>query len=525
MNSKIYDAIVVGSGATGGWAAMELTRAGLSVLLVEKGGPPPPPDGAEPPAPSGDEPRQPVQRRHGAFNPRNAPLFADDLEQPYTTAPGQPFLWIRGGRLGGRTLLWGGQAWRMSDALLQSPRHDGAGLEWPLTAAELAPHYERVERFLGIHGSADGLHQVPDGCFHAPSPLTPAEARIRSAIQARLPAYRATPLRACSGDPGAACGPYGRWPVLTSLGSTLAAAYQTGRLELRLGDAARAVTVDRRTGRAAGVLLARRGGTEEEVRGRVVVLAASTIETTRILLASACPLHPHGLGNGSGVLGAFLTDKTCTGATGVLRAPGHPDDGRADIGRHGLYIPFPPAGHVAPPTFTRGYSVWIVAQSSLPQRPGPVPPGCVAVFMLAIGEMLPRERNRVALADGPRDAWGVPAVRIECAHGDDDLRMAAHQRLTLEALAGAAGIELDGPPDDVLPPGLMVHEAGTARMGRDPRTSVLNPDQQCWEVPNLFVVDGAAWPSNPYPNPALTLMALASRASRGIVRLMRQRAL
>ena len=345
---------------------------------------------------------------------------------------------------------------------------DGEGEDWPIAYADLEPYYHRIERYLGVREM---------------SPLSTGELKLKQAVETRWPTRRVA-------GPPIATGP---------AGATLADAARTGRLTLRPDSVATRVLTDHEAGRADGVAFADRvTGREEEVAARLVVLCASTIESTRLLLNSATPDHPDGLANSSGVLGRYLTDHTFgVGIDGVAplrdRSPGGTS--------HGAAIPAFRNVTENDVDFLRSYGARLL-----------VSPDTGRFWMRAFGEVLPCFENRITLDHSKSDRWGVPTVHIDCAYGENERLMAADQIACLREMAEAAGFEIDGVHPTPAPPGSSSHELGTARMGRDPASSVLNPYNQAWDVENLFVTDGASFTSAGHQNPTLTMMALTARA-------------
>jgi choline dehydrogenase-like flavoprotein len=505
VNVLDADVVVVGSGCTGGWASKVLTEAGCRVILLEAGRTL---DAQDRPdrwyqdgdrRPAKDTSRHPVQKNHPAFCDANRALWIDDIDHPYVTDPQQPFVWIRARARGGRSNLWGGQCWRLTDHELNAPRADAFGESWPLDAASLRPHYEEVEAFQRVSGQRDDDPDMPDQIVDGNAHLTAAERRLVADLRA---AGLRAPIAARSAsddreDDG--------WPRFSSLGSTLPAAQRTGRLHV-IGDATVThLTVDSggRQVHAAHYLDA--AGNERRIRARAFVLCASTIETTRILLQSRNPRHPDGLGNGSGALGRYLMDHIGTVAIGRV-----PVDGDAPAtffgGRHGLYFPRQ-RDTAAVPSFRRSYGCWLSLGRDLGHGQNAI--------VTAIGEMLPYAENRVVLDSARVDRHGLPVPRISCREHDNERAMRKHQHARVGELARLAGIELALGPNDVAL-GALVHEVGTARMGADPTTSYCNAVAQSWEVPNLFVPDGACWTTSAYQNPTLTMMAMSVRCSRFI---------
>lgn len=524
-----FQAIVVGSGAAGGWAAKELTENGLTVLLLEAGRSlsqeadfpmPPPGESRILTRLTRGLTRQSVQMRCPAYNARTQRFFVDDRENPYTTPADKPFNWFRGRQIGGRLPTWGRVVVRMSDLEFKGASRDGIGTDWPLSYADLVPAYDKVERFLEVLGDADGIAGVPDGVYRGSVALTPAEAAFKLAVERAFPDRRVIAARVTRHD-------------RERVPATLRAALRTGRLVLRSNAVVRRILVDPATGKATGVELTDRiTHVPEEVRARAVILCASTIESVRILLNSACPRHPAGIGNSSGRLGRGLVDHLLLGLGGPSPCvPSESDDAEDadpyDFGKAtGFYIPRfrnvdrPHTG------FRRGYAM----QGGIGRGP--------AWYLMAHGEMLTQADNRVRVDPDKRDAWGIPVARIECTWSANETAMIEDAAIAMREMVAAAGLEIRMPPSGRLLeklafnawkrwlqsrsgaflPGSAIHELGGAAMGDDPATSVLNAFGQCWDAPNVVVTDGACFASGCSQNVTLTIMALTVRACEHLVR-------
>jgi choline dehydrogenase-like flavoprotein len=514
-NANVYDAIVVGSGITGGWAAKELTERGLRTLVLEAGRDmTPEQDYTEHVAPwemhfrgRGDrkalERDQPIQRECYACDELGAKFFVNDHENPYTQAGGTNFKWIRGRHVGGRSIMWGRQVYRWSDLDFEANLKDGHGVDWPIRYKDIAPWYSYVEKFVGVTGMAEGLPQLPDGEFLKPMDLTCTESYMRGVLETKFAGERTltigraavlTEVQPQHYGRGAChyCGPCERGCItrsyFSSLNATLPAAQRTGRLTLRPNSVVRSVVWDPRTRRARGVeVIDAKTHRVVEYRATLVFLCASTIESARILLNSTSRDFPDGLANSSGELGHNLMDHTMGGgARGTF-------DGWANkvtSGRrpNGIYIPRFRNVKRQHPDFLRGFgaSGW--------------------------GECLPNHDNKVTLDPEKKDAWGIPAARIECQWGENDIKLVKDAAKSAVEMLEAAGAKNITSSDEPTPMGLCIHEMGTARMGRDPKTSVLNAWNQAHDVPNLFVTDGACMASSGCQNPSITYMALTARA-------------
>jgi choline dehydrogenase-like flavoprotein len=547
---KTYDAIVVGSGITGGWAAKELTERGLDVLLLERGRPVEhgrdyttehKPPWTMPFRGEGDRRRleedQPLQSQAGPVNEYNAHFFVNDRESPYTFDEDKLFLWIRGYQLGGRSITWGRQSYRWSDLDFEANAREGIGIDWPIRYADLEPWYDHVERFIGVSGHVEGMPQLPDSQFLPPMPLNAGEIRVKQGLETAFPDRRLTigrsaVLTQAHNGRGAChhCGPCSRGcapgAYFCSLSSTLPAALETGRLTIRTHSIVHSLIYDESEDRVTGARVIDAETREDiEFRGRIVFLCASTLASTQILLMTTSPRFPDGLGNSSGTLGHYLMDHHFKlGARGTI--PSLED--RYTYGRrpNGIYVMrFRNLDdRTRQPDFVRGYGYqggagregWTrgIAEAGLGAelKNRLRTPGRWRMSLWAFGEMLPSFDNHVTLDPQVTDAWGSPVLRVHCAVGENEHAMRRDMMAAGAEMLEAAGLtEVESWEDDYRP-GEGIHEMGTARMGRDPRTSVLNAWNQLHDAPNVFVTDGACMTSAACQNPSLTYMALTARA-------------
>ena len=549
--AKVYDAIVVGSGISGGWAAKELTEKGMEVLLLERGRPVT--HGVdyitEHQAPwdtefrgRGDRRRfleeQPLQSQAGPVNEYTAHFFVNDRQSPYTFDDDKPFLWIRGHHLGGRSIMWGRQSYRLSDLDFEANAREGIEIDWPIRYADLSPWYDHVERFAGISGQVEGMPQLPDGQFLPAMSFNAAEQRVKQGIEAafsgrRMTIGRTAVLTQPHNGRGAChyCGPCDRGcsvgAYFCSLSTTLPAALRTGRLTIRTHSIVHSLTYDEGRDVVTGVrVIDAESRRELEFRGRLVFLCASAFASTQILMMTTSPRFPTGLGNSSGALGHYVMDHHFKlGASGIV--PGSED--RYYYGRrpNGIYLMrFRNLdARTRHPDFVRGYGYQGGAGREGWGRGISEPglgvelknrlrtPGRWRMSMTAFGEMLPRRDNYMTLDEAVRDAWGVPVPRFHVTLGENDLAMRRDMTVAGAEMLEAAGCTEVSTWEDVYRPGEGIHEMGTARMGRDPRTSVLNRWNQLHDVPNVFVTDGACMTSAACQNPSLTYMALTARAA------------
>ncbi|HJO37629.1 MAG: GMC family oxidoreductase [Vicinamibacterales bacterium] len=547
-----YDVVIVGSGATGGWAAKQLTEAGLSVAVLEAGRElDPEVDYTEHKRPfdmpfrgrrlgtQAVQARQPVQSLCYQCDEYTNHLFVDDTENPYTTPADRPFTWLRGRHVGGKSIMWARQTYRLSDYDMKAASRDGFGIDWPVDYATLAPYYDIAERFIGVSGRAEGLPQLPDGQFQPPMALTCGEELLKTAIRDEF--GRALTIGRCAiltedlnGRPKCHyCGPCSRGcrtgSYYSSVSSSLPAAEATGRLTLIPNAVVSHVEVDD-VGRCRSVYyIDRITRNQREIFGRAVVLCASTLESTRIMLNSTSEHHPTGLANSSGVLGHYLMDHVMGGgASGVLPVlKGFPDT-RGNR-PNGIYIPRFRNLEERHPDFLRGYGYqggsnvvkWGHAmaipgfggafkQDVRESRPWQISIG-------GFGEHLPRYENSCELDTTHVDAWGIPILHISAAYGENEQTMVDDMADAAEEMLRAVGAEDIEVEREISNPGLAIHEVGTARMGDDPGTSVLNGYEQAHDVSNLFVMDGSGLPSSACQNPTITFMALATRACEYMV--------
>ncbi len=542
-----FDAIVVGSGIAGGWAAKELAERGLRVVLLERGrnvehltdyvnarkAP------WEYPHRGGRTQemiaRYPVLKRDYPLNEKNLDFWVNEEESPYTEV--KRFDWYRGYQVGGRSLMWGRQSYRLSDFDFEANAREGIAVDWPIRYADLAPWYDHVERFAGIAGSREGLAQLPDGAFQPAMPLNCAEeqvaGRLAAAFRGRRRIIPGRVANLTAPLPGRspcqyrnACWlgcPYGAY--FSTQSSTLPAAMATGRLTLRPFAIVSEVLYDRDRARASGVrVLDAVTGETTDYSARVVFLCASTLNTTWLLLRSATEVWPGGLGSSSGELGHNLMDHhfRC-GARGTI--PGLEDKYLYGARPTGFYIPRYRNLFGDRREYLRGFGYqgsasrqgWQRAVAELgvggAVKDAMARPGAWTIGATAFGEMLPNHANRVTLDPTRKDKWGLPVLAIDCATGENERLMRRDMMNDMAEMLEASGVRDVSTYDNGYFPGMGIHEMGTARMGRDPRTSVLNRWNQVWDAPNVFVTDGACMTSAACQNPSLTYMALTARAA------------
>jgi choline dehydrogenase-like flavoprotein len=543
-----YDAIVIGSGITGGWAAKELTEKGLKTLVLEAGRPIVPEQDYVEHVPAWEmkfrgmrdrrwqREDQPIQSLCYACDEWSSKFFISDKEHPYTTEDGKPFWWIRGRQVGGRSIMWGRQSYRWSDLDFEANLHDGIAIDWPIRYAEIAPWYDYVENFVGISGEALGLAQLPDSKFLPPMEINCAERVVKDAIakyyggERVLTIGRAAILTKDHNGRAAChyCGPCERGCItrsyFNSVNVTLPAAEKTGRMTLRPFSVVHSLSFDAKTRRVAGVrVIDSKTRATVEFRAKLIFLNASTLESTRILFNSATPEFPNGLANSSGELGHNLMDHVKNGGAAAT-IPGNED--KIVLGRrpNGIYVPRFRNVKRKEAGFIRGYGFqggghrdgWErgIAQAGFgPEFKAAISkPGPWKFSFYGYGECLPNHNNYVELDKAKVDSWGIPVLKIHCSWRENEIALRKDMSITAAEMLAAAGAHDIEPFIGNDPPGFSIHEMGTARMGRDPKTSVLNAYNQAHDVKNLFITDGGAMVSSSCVNPSLTYMALTARA-------------
>jgi choline dehydrogenase-like flavoprotein len=552
-NRKVYDVIIVGSGAGGGIAAYVLARAGAKCLMLEAGSWYDTAKESKMFAWDYDAPHRGASTPQKPFGYFDAAVGGWHVEgEPYTSAQGSEWMWWRSRMLGGRTNHWGRISLRMGPYDFKPYSRDGKGLDWPISYADLAPYYDKTEELIGVFGSAENLENTPDGKFLPPPKPRCHELVIQKASQKLgipcIPSRLSILTRPVNGRPACHyCAQCGRSCAVGANFSSptvlLPPALATGNLEILCDAMAREVLVGP-DGLASGVsYIDKKTRKEVQVRGKIVVLAASACETARLLFNSKSSQFPNGLANSTGLVGKYLMDTVGTDVSGFLPVlmdlPPHNCDG---VGGMHLYMPWwnyqKQLRNELP--FARGYHIEIGGGRDMP-GPGmgdgserflgggyglELKRGIRKFYGAFVGfacrgEMIPNHDSYCEIDNNVVDQWGIPVLKFHFKWSDDEILQARHAQETFREIiltAGGEVVESSGPEDQwgISKGGEIIHEVGTTQMGDDRRKSVLNPYCQAWDCKNLFITDGAPFVSNADKNPTLSIMALAWRTSEYI---------
>jgi choline dehydrogenase-like flavoprotein len=552
----VYDAIVIGSGMSGGYAAKEFCEKGYKTLVLDRGKPLNHREyKTEFKAPwemdfRGKVPQETLDKEYAiqkdcyAINDFNKHNFINDRENPYVQE--KPFSWIRSSHVGGKSILWARQSYRWCKQDFESNAQDGHGVDWPIRYKDIEPWYDYVEPFIGISGSEENLAELPDGKFLPAQPMNIVEREIKEKIENTFKERKVIPARVahltdpqpvhlalgrgqCQArsecDRGCSFGGY-----YSSLAGALPAAERTGNMTLTANAQAQEVLFDEATGKASGVKYVDTVTKETiVVHARVVFVCASTLGSVQILLNSTSNKYPNGIGNTSNILGHYIMDHLSgAGATGTY--PGHLDSYYKGRRPGGVYIPRfqnwnnkTNDKHTAN-NYLRGYGFqgdasrtsWQVADNKsgvgADFKESNKQPGNWKFSVYGFGEMLPNYDNKVTLHKTKTDDWGLPLLVTNVEYSQNDRNLINDAETSAIEMLEAAGVKDIKPFNSLNRPGLIIHEMGGACMGKDPKTSYLNKWNQSHEVPNLFVTDGASFSSVSCVNPSITFMALTARA-------------
>lgn len=551
-----YDAIVVGSGISGGWACKELTQNGLKVLCLERGRPiehvkdyptallAPWQTAYRGQVSQATKAEYPIQSKNYAFKEESKHFFTKDTEHPYTQI--KPFYWIRGYQTGGKSLIWGRQCWRWSERDFEENARDGHGIDWPIRYQDIEPWYSYVEKYAGISGKAAGLSQVPDSPhFLPPIDLNCVEQYAKKKVEALYPERIMIPGRLahltddthhergrCQYRNKCHLGcPFGGY--FTSVTSTIPDALKTGNLTLQNHSIVTEILFDESQNKAVGVrVLDAETGETMEYYSRILFLNASTLNTTWLLLHSKSNRFPEGFGNDSGAVGRYLMDHHFqVGATGELEELKEKYyEGRSP---NLFLIPrYRNIGADVRKNYLRGFGMygWGARQgwaevaaikevelglgAAWKEAVSNPSNGTWTLTFYPFGECLPYADNRVFLDPEKKDKWGLPVLAMDASFRDNEREMTKDMLNDGSEMLEATGFKNIRTFQDETAFGFGIHEMGTARMGRDPKTSVLNAHNQMWAAPNVFITDGSCMASSAFQNPSLTYMALTARACR-----------
>ncbi len=533
---KPFEAIVIGSGATGGIAALTLAELGIRVLVIEAG-----PELTAKQA-LGTEPcntfrrikrivsgENRIQSQHPGFWKSNPLLYINEKENRYKTPSGKPFIWTQGRQVGGRSLTWGGITLRLSDSNFKAKSFDNYGPDWPINYSDLVPHYNAIEKLLNVKGNNDGLDQIPDGIFSEAMPFTPSEKIFKEEVEEKLK-YKVIHSRGFGTQDK---GKTEDWPKSSSLGSTLKKALLTGKVEILPNHIVERLILSNDQSVAEG-LIGINSVTNNRIKiySKLIILCASTIQSIKILLNSSESIHSKGLIEPSGKLGSFLMDHISTCRFFSLPIKSKDKSKRNELtGAGSFFIPF--GNHPDNTTdinFIRGYGIWGAIDRFDPPTILKTMPDTKTGFLIGHGEVLAYEDNKLSLSK-ELDKWGLPIPHIDFTWKENELNMVSHMNKTIEKCVKASGGQIHPIQElikipllkeivnnsfalksDPPPPGYYVHEVGGARMSNNSSQGVLDKWNRLWQCQNVLVVDGACWPTSAWQSPTLTMMAIARRA-------------
>ncbi len=545
MDLNPYDAIIVGTGATGGIAALTLAEQGIKVLMIEAG-----PFLKREDAYS-NEPLDTFKRacgfiskkhknqiQHPGYWKNNPDLYGNEKKYPYTYPKDKPFLWTQGKQVGGRSLTWGGITLRFSPSDFKPADKDGFGANWPITYDELSPHYDYVEKLSQIFGKKDNLEQIPNGHYIGEVPLTESELIFGEKIKSKLN----YPFVQSRGFDKNASIKEEDWPKSSSLGSSLKRALKTGNVQILPNHLVESFQTNKETEMATSIrIINTNNGVKKDLNCELVLLCASTISTLRILLNSEKESCDSGFIDTSGKLGKYIMDHVSVSKFFTIPRTDNFSNkslNQAPLsGAGSFFIPF---GTQLPDDidFLRGYGIWgAIDRLGIPTFLKKEENESIG-FLISHGEVLPRKENRVKLSN-QTDEWDIPIPNIEFKWSDNECKMIKHMsNAMMKAINHSGGkvkdlktilnipflhllennsIALSG---DIPPPGYYIHEVGGAPMGLKEDESVLDKWNRLWRCKNVLVLDGACWPTSSWQSPTLTMMALSRRACLGIKKLI-----
>ncbi len=545
MDIGPFEAIVVGSGANGGMAALTLAQQGIKVLIIEAG------PSIQRKAASSNEPLDTIKRvsallsrkhqnqaQHPGYWKNNPELYADENKYPYLFPKNKPFLWTQGKQLGGRSLTWGGITLRLSPEDFCPYTKDGYGTNWPITYDELTKHYDYIEKFCGIYGTRNNLNQLPDGQYKGEIPLTKSEIYFGNQVKNKLN----FPFINSRGFDKNSSTKDKDWPKSSSIGSSIHNALKTGNVQILTNHLVESFETNEETELATKIKIVNtENGLKSEINCNLIILCASTISTLRILLTSEKNFNSNGFNDTSGKLGRYLMDHVS-----ICKFFSLPNSGQkqfieeADLsGAGSFFIPF---GNKLPNiperNFLRGYGIWgAIDRLGIPTFLKKNKKESVG-FLISHGEVLARISNKIELSSN-EDEWGIPIPFIDFEWSENEIRMIEHMKITMKSAIEASGGEIKNLSDivnlpllnildkrsialsgKVPPPGYYIHEVGGAPMGEKEDESVTDKWNRLWRCKNVFVLDGSCWPTSSWQSPTLTMMAITRRACLSIKKLI-----
>tara|TARA_Y100000589_G_scaffold72424_1_gene65134 strand:- start:9444 stop:11081 length:1638 start_codon:yes stop_codon:yes gene_type:complete len=540
-----FDAIVVGSGATGGMAALTLAQQGIKVLIIEAG------PFIQRKNSFSNEPLDTFRRisslvtrkhekqiQHPGYWKNNPELYADEKKYPYSFPPKKPFLWTQGKQVGGRSLTWGGITLRLAADDFKPSTLDGYGPNWPISYNDLAPHYDYVEKFCGIYGKSDNLSQIPNGKYKGEFPLTESELYFGNQVKTKLN----FPFINSRGFSKNSSVKEKFWPKSSSIGSSIQNALKTGNVQILANHLVESFETNQETELATKIkIINTESGLRSELNCKLIFLCASTISTLRILLNSEKNVRSNGFNDSSGKLGRYIMDhvSVCRFFT-LPHIENIQSDEKASLsGAGSFFIPFgSKLPNISKINFLRGYGIWgAINRVGIPTFLKKNKNESIG-FLISHGEVLPRFSNKVELSS-QLDRWEIPIPYIDFEWSNNELDMIEHMKKTMKKAITASGGEIKSisniinfPFTKILddksialskntpPPGYYIHEVGGAQMGSNEEDSVTDSWNRLWRCKNVFVLDGACWPTSSWQSPTLTMMAISRRVCLSIKKLV-----
>ncbi len=542
MELKPYEVIIIGSGATGGVAALTLAKAGIKVLVIESG-----PELSVNQAFS-SEPQNTFKRlfgllsgeyrkqaQHPGFWKSNPLLYSNEKENIYLNPKERPFIWTQGQQVGGKSLTWGGITLRLSDYDFKASEKDKFGPSWPISYSDLSSHYSKLENLLRVHGNKDGLDQLPDGEYVGKVPFTESETFFAKRIQSIL-GYKVIHSRGF--EAYKANKENQEWPRYSSPGCTLKIAISTGNVQILPNHIAERLILNPERNKSKGIIAINKKNKDRIfLKGKLIIVCASTIQSLRFLLNSQEDNVENGFIDPSGNLGKYLMDHISICRFFSLPKKYLNNNREIESGNQSLsgagsfFIPFGNNHKIYNSAdFIRGYGIWGGIDRFEPPKFLKRKPDSKIGFLIGHGEVLPNKNNKVTLSKS-LDKWGMNVPYIDCQWGENEKKMVTHMTNTIEKIINTSGGKVESLEKLIFiplierfvrnslalqkeapPPGYYIHEVGGAPMGEKEETSVLDQWNKLWVCKNVLVVDGACWPTSSWQSPTLTMMAITRRA-------------